>query len=243
MTALILRLAGPLQSWGEHSAFTTRDTQPFPTRSGLIGMFAAAKGYRRGADLTEFDDLEITVRIDRPGVMIRDFHTIGGGDPHHSPRTADGKRRTPGKGTIVTHRYYLSDAAFTVAVAGPDDTIDQLAQALTRPWWQPYLGRRSCPPDQPVLLRTAVTDPLHELRHRVPINHARRPSIDVVLENPPADAAVTELADIPETFDSLQRRYRRRTVAVTRCTDISDDLWHTTPASYRTALLTYLGAS
>ncbi|WP_051407282.1 type I-E CRISPR-associated protein Cas5/CasD [Nocardia sp. CNY236] len=243
MTALILRLAGPLQSWGEHSAFTSRDTQPFPTRSGLIGMFAAAQGYERGASLVEFDPLEITVRIDRPGVMIRDFHTIGGGDPTLTPRTAEGKRRAPGKGTIVTHRYYLSDAAFTVAVAGPDNIVHPLAEALTRPRWQPYLGRRSCPPDQPVLLRTGVTEPLEELRRRVPINHPPQESIDVVLEDPSADAVVTELADIPESFDPLQRRYRRRSVAVARFTGVPGDLWHRAPGSYRTALLTYMGVS
>ena len=39
---LLLRLAGPLQSWGERSHFNERDTARFPTRSGVIGMLAAA---------------------------------------------------------------------------------------------------------------------------------------------------------------------------------------------------------
>lgn len=44
MSGFLLRLAGPMQSWGEHSMFGERDTLPYPSRSGLIGMFAAAQG-------------------------------------------------------------------------------------------------------------------------------------------------------------------------------------------------------
>ena len=52
MSGFLLRLAGPMQSWGEHSMFGERDTLPYPSRSGLIGMFAAAQGVRRGDPLT-----------------------------------------------------------------------------------------------------------------------------------------------------------------------------------------------
>ncbi|MGI5473350.1 CRISPR-associated protein Cas5 [Streptomyces sp. CA-132043] len=44
MTGLLLRLAGPLQAWGTSSAFRDRDTAAHPTRSGLIGLLAAAAG-------------------------------------------------------------------------------------------------------------------------------------------------------------------------------------------------------
>ncbi|MEU2032837.1 type I-E CRISPR-associated protein Cas5/CasD [Nocardia amamiensis] len=246
MTGLILRLAGPLQSWGEHSAFTNRDTQHFPTRSGLIGMFASAHGYERGKPLTKFEALRLTIRIDRPGVLITDFHTIGGGnDPKHTPLTAEGKRRTAGKGTIVTRRQYLSDAAFTVAVEGPTDVIEPLAAALATPHWQPYLGRRSCPPDQPMLLRTAVDDPVTDLKTAVPIHSKTRPSVDFVEDATTAQTVVTELADIPETFDPLHRRYRRRPVTITRNTSIPAKLWHRRAYDFHEALFTYIatGAS
>ncbi len=81
MMGLLIRLAGPLQSWGEHSVFTHRDTLRYPTRSGVIGIFAAAEGRPRGEPLSDYDALRLTVRIDRPGTVIRDFHTIGGGYP------------------------------------------------------------------------------------------------------------------------------------------------------------------
>jgi len=44
MSVLLLRLAGPLQSWGDSSRFATRGTRREPTKSGVIGMVAAALG-------------------------------------------------------------------------------------------------------------------------------------------------------------------------------------------------------
>ncbi len=55
---------------------------------------------------------------------------------------------------MITERWYPADAAFTIAVTGPDDTAALAAHALTEPLFAPYLGRRSCPPDTPLLLRT-----------------------------------------------------------------------------------------
>ena len=97
MTGLVLRLAGPLQSWGEHSTFADRDTLRFPTRSGITGILAAAQGLGRGEPLGKYDALTLTVRVDRPGVPA-------GRLPHHrrrpAPRAhrADRRRRPPAGG-------------------------------------------------------------------------------------------------------------------------------------------------
>jgi CRISPR system Cascade subunit CasD len=219
VTGLLLRLAGPLQSWGEHSTFADRDTLQYPTRSGITGIFAAAQGLRRGEPLDRYAPLTLTVRIDRPGVLLTDFHTTGGGLPRgRTVPTAEGGRRSEGKATIVTRRMYLSDAVFTVAVEGPGRLIGDLAAALRSPHWQPYLGRRSCPPDQPLLLRAAVPDPVQELYQHVPLP-GRRPdahgqvSTDIITEEP-ADATgtLTEVADVPVTFSRHDRRYQLRTI-------------------------------
>ncbi|MBF6063512.1 type I-E CRISPR-associated protein Cas5/CasD [Nocardia terpenica] len=244
MTGLVLRLAGPLQSWGEHSAFSLRDTQRFPTRSGLIGLFASARGLDRGQPLTRFDPLRLTVRIDRPGAIITDFHTIGGGnEPARTVPTAEGKRRAAGKGTIVTRRNYLSDAVFTVAVDGPDTVVGELATELAAPRWQPYLGRRSCPPEHPLLLRTDVADPVHDLKYHVPIHDSRRDSIDIVTEDGDPAGTTTTLADVPVTFDPLQRRYRNRSVTTTPFTETPNTLWHRDIGDYYEALFAYMGVA
>ena len=47
MATLLLRLAAPLQAWGADSKFETRKTAREPTKSGVIGLLAAALGLRR----------------------------------------------------------------------------------------------------------------------------------------------------------------------------------------------------
>ncbi|RCV51381.1 type I-E CRISPR-associated protein Cas5/CasD [Marinitenerispora sediminis] len=228
MSGFLLRLAGPLQSWGEHSAYGLRDTVIFPTRSGLVGMFAAAQGVERGADLSHYDTLGITVRIDRPGTRTVDFHTVGGGMPaSRTVPTAEGKRRGAEAGTIVTHRAYLAGAVFTVAVTAPEEVAEPIAAALLAPHWQPYLGRRACVPDQPLVLGRRVADPVAELR-KVPLppplpgqrdgSAGETVSVEFVYEGDHVPSGRrgerTVLSDVPRSFSGARRAYATRPVTV-----------------------------
>ncbi|MFF1627426.1 type I-E CRISPR-associated protein Cas5/CasD [Streptomyces sp. NPDC058272] len=229
---LLLRLSGPLQSWGERSHFNERDTARFPTRSGVIGLLAAAMGRRRGEDIDDLARLSITVRADRPGVLLRDLHTVGGGLPAKATvTTAQGKKRSSDTTTLLTHRTYLADAVFTIALtAAPGDTglLTRTATALSSPRWPPYLGRRSCPPEGPLLLG-CCDDTLHHLV-RLPIA-APRPQHDTCgieflsdrpLERLPAPDGTCppdadtgshpsgEVNDQPLTFHPRHRAYRAR---------------------------------
>ena len=64
MATLLLRLAAPLQSWGADSKFETRKTNREPTKSGVIGLLAAALGLRRddAAGLARLNGLHFAVR-------------------------------------------------------------------------------------------------------------------------------------------------------------------------------------
>ncbi|MFH8939533.1 type I-E CRISPR-associated protein Cas5/CasD [Streptomyces griseosporeus] len=228
MSGLLLRLAGPLQSWGERSAFTpVRDTAPFPTRSALIGMFAAAEGIGRSeAGLDRYQDLQLTVRVDRPGVRLVDYHTVGGGFP--KDRTAATSGGSNKGAAVITRRHYLSDAVFVVAVTGSDQTIERLAAALTRPHWAPYLGRRSCIPDEPFLLRRHVDHPEEELRTRVPLSRTAPRTqngrdeeigtiaVDFLREQPPPAGSVEapvdaiDVNDVPVSFAQHGRTHTGR---------------------------------
>ncbi len=222
----LLRLGGPLQSWGAHSAFAERDTQPFPTRSGLLGLFSCALGRDRAASPQDLAPLSITVRIDRPGQQMVDFHTVGGGLPTKATvPTPAGKHRGAGSGTIVSRRGYLADAVFTIAIQGPDPLVALVAGALAEPVWAPYLGRRACPPDGVLLLAADVADPVGRLRTQVPLARPRPPrgqavvGVRFVYEAtsglPETGQATTELWDLPVSFARLDRRYDRRTVCIT----------------------------
>jgi CRISPR system Cascade subunit CasD len=218
LTGIVLRLAGPLQAWGEHSTFTERDTLRFPSRSGITGLLAAARGIKRGESLADYDQLAIAVRVDRPGSLLPDFHTAGGGLPRdRTIPTAGGGRRREGTGIVVTRRWYLSDAVFTVALEGPRDLMEEISRDLRAPRWQPYLGRRSCPPDQPLFLRLTTGDPVRELREHAPLPRRRagggQVSVELITEAPVGDdPAITELNDVPEILGRYERRYRSRAV-------------------------------
>ena len=67
MATLLLRLAAPLQSWGSDSKFETRKTDREPTKSGVVGLLAAALGLRRDdtEGLARLNGLRFAVRADQ----------------------------------------------------------------------------------------------------------------------------------------------------------------------------------
>ncbi|MFI0218868.1 type I-E CRISPR-associated protein Cas5/CasD [Streptomyces lydicus] len=228
---LLLHLAGPLQSWGTRSHYNERDTAPHPTRSGIIGLLGACLGRTRDESIEDLARLSLTTRTDRPGVLLRDLHTVGGGLPAKGTvTTAEGKKRPPSQGTLLSHRSYLADAAFTVCLTGDPHTLRACEQALRTPHWPPYLGRRSCPPEGPLLLGL-LADPLHHLV-RLPLArprsrgdaridyHSDHPLDQLPTpwpaEGPPQDqqqgaVAVSELNDDPHGRRTFRARalYRR----------------------------------
>ena len=250
MSGLLMRLAGPMQSWGEHSAFGQRDTLNHPTRSGVIGLCAAVRGVPREDErLREYDDLRITVRVDRPGVRDVDYQTIGGGlPPKRTVPKSEGGYRPTATATVQTWRPYLSDAVFTVALQGPEELLDVTAEALEHPYWQPYLGRRSFLPEQPLLLRARVVDPVGELRTGVPLPpRALEGRVDFVYESDPGliaaqggdDRSRTVLNDVPAPALGGERVFATRDVVATP-EKVASELRTSSVPEYREKLLAYV---
>ena len=207
---LVLRLAGPLQSWGSSSRFTRRSTEAFPTKSGIVGLLAAAQGRRRTEPIEDLAQLRMAVRIDQPGELLRDFHTA------HRGKTA----------MPLSDRFYWSDAVFAAFVEGPDGLIDALANAIRRPAFPLYLGRRACPPALPLFL-AVESDPIWEVVrstrwlasgfHRKRQRDKREVQVRVVADAgiiPSADESTPgrTLQDVPVSFDSERRLYTFRQV-------------------------------
>lgn len=154
---IVLRLAGPLQSWGVASQFNERRTAPAPTKSGVVGLLAAALGRRRKDPIEDLVKLRMGVRSDQPGSLLRDYHTVSDypGTPLLSASLdAKGrqKRTSPKKFTQPTHRFYLEDAVFVAVLQGEEGFMGDLARALRHPFFPLALGRRSCVPVQPLVL-------------------------------------------------------------------------------------------
>ncbi|MGQ0841639.1 type I-E CRISPR-associated protein Cas5/CasD [Actinokineospora sp.] len=206
MTALLLRLAAPLQSWGTSSRFVRRNTDRVPSKSGIIGLLAAAQGRRRVDSITDLVNLRIGVRVEQPGRLERDFQTA---------RTRDGSMSMP-----LSYRFYLADAVFAVAVEGDDAMLAGLREALRRPAFPLFLGRRSCPPAGKLdhgLHDGTVVDVLKaapwlasEWVQRQ--NRFAEVILDVVYDCPPETPDGHLVRDEPISFDPRHRNYGWRTV-------------------------------
>lgn len=152
MATLLLRLQGLLQSWGTSSRFDERETQLEPSKSGVLGLVCAALGRDRRDPIDDLAALKMGVRVDQEGLLMRDFQTATG-----VAIAADGKAQRDR--TVVSPRFYLADAVFLVGLQGADIALLQRIQAAClRPIWPLCLGRKACPPSEPVCLPDGVVD-------------------------------------------------------------------------------------
>lgn len=211
MSTLMLRLAGPLQSWGSESRFVRRTSETAPTKSGIIGLLAAAQGRRRVDEIEDLVGLSLVVRIDQEGVVLRDFHTA------HNPKR-------PRANIPLSQRYYLNDAVFTAFLGGPPATVEGLAQAIVDPAFPISLGRRSCIPVPPVYLGVSDHEPDRALGE-IPLQASRRErrrrsrtvrcSVQADAQVFPDEARRRRIRDVPLSFSPDERRYAYREVVET----------------------------
>ena len=213
MSVLLMRLAGPMQSWGTRSRFSNRDTGLEPSRSGVIGLLCAALGRPREAPLDDFRPLRMAVRVDREGRLMRDYHTA------QNVRRAD-----PTKGaqdTVLSERFYLADAEFLVGVEGDRPFLERLDAALRRPVWPLFLGRKAFLASLPVVpadpSREAITDePLIQAMKSFPWRRRYRGEkqpdkpLRGVVEVPYGEGEPRP--DVPLSFVSRDRRFGVRHV-------------------------------
>lgn len=211
MSTLLLRLAGPLQAWGTSSRYAYRFTDRAPSKSAIIGLLAAALGRRRSEPIEDLLGLRFGIRVDQPGSVVRDFQTA---------RALDESYALP-----LSYRYYLGDAVFVAAVEGEDALIDGLHNAIHRPAFPLYLGRRSCPPAAPLVMGVRALGFVDSLRSIDAVGgvgwqashwyRRKQPtSLDVEIMRDTRDGEVKgeTASDVPLSFDPNHRRYGTRTV-------------------------------
>jgi CRISPR system Cascade subunit CasD len=210
--SVLLRLEGPLQAWGTRSRFPHRDTEREPSKSGVLGVVAAALGMPRDDDarLAALAAARMGVRADSEGTALVDYHTAGAG------RFAGEEHRVHGtRDPIITRRAYLTDASFLVALGYEDDALAvAIDQALGAPRWPLFLGRRACPPSLPVRAGLSDADPERALRS-APWPNTIRPAeqVRLILESTPDDGEPRQ--DQPLSFRLHARHFARRFVRTT----------------------------
>ena len=196
MATLLLRLAAPLQAWGADSKFETRKTGREPTKSGVIGLLAAALGLRRDEReaLLRLTGLRFGVRVEREGQLLVDYHTA---------KTQDEKN------SYVTYRHYLQDAVFLAGLESEDAALLlQLQDALQHPAFPLYLGRRSCPPALPLCLGLRQGSLQEVLQTEPPLCPGKL--CRMVLDADPQEPGAAVQRDVPVSFDPHHRQYGYR---------------------------------
>lgn len=171
-----------------------------------------------------------------PTTWQRDFHTT------HS---FDGETAYP-----LSDRYYLSDAVFVVGLSGETSLIEALNEALVKPKFPLYLGRRAFPPMTPIRPKLSEGNLIDELANypwqaapwyqkKISRKTAWSSSspldlengkvslevvadLDLLPEDRREDCIFDQVHDVPLSFDSHHRQYEWRDVVRWKCEVATD---------------------
>lgn len=206
MSTIVIKLSGPLQSFGTNSHFETRHTDFYPSKSAIIGLISASLGLKRDEDLKiqKLNELDFAVRIDKKGSLAMDYHTA-----RKYKDNGDFER------TYVTNRYYLEDAIFVVFVSSSDENImNKIENALKYPYFQTYMGRRSCPLAYDFFIgkySENIIDTISKIKWQDNITTKKPKYLKVYLDSHLSDKKETLLRkDYVISFSQKERKYRYR---------------------------------
>lgn len=215
MTAILfLRFQHHLQSWGMRAFWDIRDTAPYPTKKGVIGLLGCALGIPRyDSRLVQLQAaLRMGIRQERLFSQCIDFQTARG-----QFFQAD-REQKPDVENIVLRKHYLEDATFLVALQGTLPLLQQLRDALLDPRWPLFLGRKCCVPSMPIYddLRTDCESILEAFAQIPPTDATARQYICHI--EVPTSAARGKLRYDKMTSSPLkyaqQNRYQRKILEV-----------------------------
>lgn len=159
---LVFTIQAPLASWGDIAVGEWRGSWDRPSRSAVLGVLGAALGIQRNdrdGQSALRDGYRLAVRADNVGTVMQDYHTMQSIPQNlvkkHALRTRaalwtlDKEVRE----TILSRREYRQNSLYTVtiwAVGAPRWSLQELAEALLRPVYALYAGRRSNPVGLPL---------------------------------------------------------------------------------------------
>lgn len=173
---LTFTLAAPIAAMGEIAVGERRGSWDRPGRSAVLGLLAGCLGIDRedeDAHLALEAELGLALRVEWAGPMLADYHTAQVPPSRRGRRFATRAEElaAPDLKTILSRRDYRCDvlafAAIWLRATPPRWSLDALAEALRKPHFTPYFGRKSCPlmlPFAPAL--TDAADPVAALAAR-----------------------------------------------------------------------------
>lgn len=209
-----------MQSWGTESRYNTRATASMPSKSGVLGMLAAAQGRRRSDSVADLAGLRFGVRVDQSGSLLRDY------------QTAQNWQKDPKAQASLVTRYFLTDAAFIGAIESEDrQLLEGFAESLNRPAFPIFLGRRSCPAPPNLVLGVVdkpVVEALQGHERWYAVREYMKTCGEQVLLPIYRDALPGEegvaCQDVPLSFDPQHRKYAWRTVVQREYAEVKNPL-------------------
>ena len=180
MTAfLVFTIQAPLASWGDIAVGEWRGSWDRPSRSATLGVLGAALGIQRNdreGQSALRDGYRLAVRADNVGTVMQDYHTMQSIPQNfvkkHALRTRaalwtlDKEERQ----TILSRREYRQNSLYTVTIWATSVakwSLQELAEALRRPVYALYAGRRSNPVGLPLRPEVVEADTLADVfQHR-----------------------------------------------------------------------------
>ena len=196
MAVLLLRLSAPMQSWGTELKLKDHPTDPYPSKSGVIGMIASAEGRKRDADIGDLVKLKFGARVDRSGTICFDYQTAW---------VRKGTFDTSPMKSYIGNRGFLCDAVFTIALEGESDRLSEIEFNLNHPANALYCGRRGFPVNPDFVIGVFEEDIRTAL-----FRHGYTEEMRIFLE---VDSGGDRLVkDNPVSFDFHKRQWNYRMI-------------------------------
>ncbi|MBA1262333.1 type I-E CRISPR-associated protein Cas5/CasD [Stutzerimonas stutzeri] len=188
---LLLRLYGPMASWGEIAVGESRHSAVHPSRSALLGLLGAALGIERSDEAGQqllIQGYRFGIKLECPGSPLRDYHTVQSGVPPRKTRFRSRRQELAAAkvDTLLSTREYRCDSLALVAVEATSDAphdLPHVAEALRRPHFPLYLGRKSCPLALPLAPQVIGAATLREA-----LDRSELPSLLGLLDHEPQQA-------------------------------------------------------
>lgn len=158
---------GALQSWGVCTNLKYKDTEKFPTKSGICGMIGAAMGLPKGSpesgkicEAIHFGAKTSKRMYER--VLLDDYQFTN----YSYGRLFDDtfpneEKEAPTLKNIEQHKSYILDGCFLVVLSGEDSLLEQIHAAFLDPVYPLFLGRACCIPSYPLI--PIITDEYESL--------------------------------------------------------------------------------
>ena len=226
---VILTLAAPMGAFGDLAGHERRHSGAWPARSAVLGLVGAALGVRRDevAGQEKLSRWHVAVSVLSRGGAFWDFHTVQTIPTARAKQPATRRDALDALGSsdnpLITWRYYRSDCAFGVALWG-GEAPERVRDALMRPHFTPYLGRKSCPLSAPMAPRVVKAENPVEALARIQLPSFLKRELDprrplVVASDEPLDGGRQEIR-WDEPLDRTSWHFGPRTVHVVRPHDL-----------------------